>query len=513
MRSNMECRRCGCGSILSLRESCARCADKRRAELHASGLGSVERPRQSYDNGQHQGNATLYKKPRTGERPAWLDAGGINSVVRGAGTLRDGTPPYQRSELSLAAEAAEAWRKLTGSVPYAVATPNADMPEICWPAMKDPMAFSLELLTAAVPVHTLPKNHKCRWLPCAPISGGWVFPAAQEQGVRFRLAGGEVSFESRPSTEQLASEAAEQAHRLTGRVPYAVVTPQPEGGMVYWVLDGKAHQCHWVGGAERSVVMDGATSLRWQVAGGRVSVEAGPAHSDAVDAMQYMLGVDYGAGDKGAVVTATVFPGGVYRVDDVRELPGERFCGPPTPGQAAERDQLWRRVRARIEELTTKHEPPAVGAEVDYATALADMTRRQEARYSRENGSSRDVYRCRGDKLEFYYGYASAWKVSGLDAKTLATGVWRRLADATDNEPPAIGDEVSWEVAKADMMRRREARYRTNIPQTGWQREYTWSADHGQGSLVFRIPGGLWEGSQLSQRDLEDPLRRWVRLA
>jgi hypothetical protein len=480
MRSNVEWRRCPCGNLVGLRESCARCADKRRAELHASGLCNAERPRQPYDNGQHQGNAALYKKPRTGERPAWLDDGGINSVIRGAGTSRDGTPPYQRSELSLAAEAAEAWRKLTGSVPYAVATPNADMPEICWPAMKEPMAFSLELLTAAVPVHTLPKNHKCRWLPCAPISGGWVFPAAQEQGVRFRLAGGEVSFESRPSTEQLASEAAEQAHRLTGRVPYAVVTPQPEGDTVYWVMDGKAHQCHWVGGAERSVVMDGATSLRWQVVGGRVSVESG---------------------------TQT---GVLGFVRPLPKPPSERFCGPPTPGQVAEHDQLWRRVRARIEELTTKHEPPAVGAEVSWAEAERDMRARPEARYSRVSGSSRDVYRCRDDKLEFYYGHARAWEDSGHDAKTLATGVWRRLADATDNELPAIGAEVSWEVAKADMQRRREARYRTKAECP--DDEYAWS-NGPIGVLVYReVRDGVAGTWTVARRD-KAAGHRWVRLA
>jgi hypothetical protein len=371
MRSKTEYRRCGCGNLIGLRESCARCADKRRAELHASGVG---------------------------HRECWREFRGDGSVV--------------------------------------------------------------------------------------------VRPAAGVDVVGVPAGGIRLDYQPRPRRlEQLASEAAEQAHRLTGRVPYAVVTPQPEGDTVYWVMDGKAHQCHWVGGAERSVVMDG-----------RVSVESGTQ------------------------------PGVLGFVRPLPRPPSERFCGPPTPGQVAEHDQLWRRVRARIEELTTKHEPPAVGAEVDYATALHDMqsrpearyitsygmciyawhsvlcyafegrmeencfsldelseltwtrvpdgwsaplslsqevllrdlrssaklTRalpalgaevswaeaerdmraRPEARYSRVSGSSRDVYRCRDDKLEFYYGYASAWTGSGLEAKTLAAGIWRGLADATDNEQP-----------------------------------------------------------------------------
>jgi hypothetical protein len=75
-------------------------------------------------------------------------------------------------------------------------------------------------------------------------------------------------------------------------------------------------------------------------------------------------------------------PGVLGFVRPLPRPPSERFCGPPTPGQVAEHDQLWRRVRARIEELTTKHEPPAVGAEVSWSEAKADMQRRREARYN-----------------------------------------------------------------------------------------------------------------------------------
>lgn len=42
MRSKTEYRRCGCGAILSLRESCSRCASAERARLHAQGIGHKE---------------------------------------------------------------------------------------------------------------------------------------------------------------------------------------------------------------------------------------------------------------------------------------------------------------------------------------------------------------------------------------------------------------------------------------------------------------------------------------
>lgn len=66
-------KRCPCGVILRARQSCTRCTSEARARLHAAGLCDAERPKQPYDNGQHQGNAAMYKKPPLGKKPAWLD--------------------------------------------------------------------------------------------------------------------------------------------------------------------------------------------------------------------------------------------------------------------------------------------------------------------------------------------------------------------------------------------------------------------------------------------------------
>lgn len=56
MRSNVECRRCGCGSIIGLRESCTKCAAAQRARLHAEGVAGKERRGSGmYDNGSMVG--------------------------------------------------------------------------------------------------------------------------------------------------------------------------------------------------------------------------------------------------------------------------------------------------------------------------------------------------------------------------------------------------------------------------------------------------------------------------
>jgi hypothetical protein len=52
MRSNVEQRRCGCGSIIGLRESCLVCTSRRRAELHAAGYCRSDGTGQPYDCGK-----------------------------------------------------------------------------------------------------------------------------------------------------------------------------------------------------------------------------------------------------------------------------------------------------------------------------------------------------------------------------------------------------------------------------------------------------------------------------
>lgn len=267
MRSKVEYRRCGCGQLIGLRESCARCADKRRAELHAGGVAGSEQDEQ--------------RRRETRELWAKLDFSSELLKMPSLGTLRDGTPPYQR-------------------------------------------------------------------------------------------------------LEQLASEAAEQAHRLTGRVPYAVVTPQPEGDTVYWVMDGKAHQCHWVGGAERSVVMDGATSLRWWVVDGRVA-----------------LWVD----------ELTMYtPKLADRVRDANKQLGEMF----KTGQL------------KIYSSSAFPESPAIGAEVAWGEAKADMMRRPDARYMCRNMGTAWQYAWGGGSL--VCGAAGVtWSTSQMSDGTRESARWVRL--------------------------------------------------------------------------------------
>jgi hypothetical protein len=51
MRSSIESRRCGCNAIIGLRESCAVCTSRRRAELHMAGYCRSDGTGQPYDCG------------------------------------------------------------------------------------------------------------------------------------------------------------------------------------------------------------------------------------------------------------------------------------------------------------------------------------------------------------------------------------------------------------------------------------------------------------------------------
>lgn len=185
--------------------------------------------------------------------------------------------------------------------------------------------------------------------------------------------------------------------------------------------------------------------------------------SDAEDAMRYALGVDFGAGDKGAVVTATVFPGGVYRIDDVRELPGGQY------------DTAAREAVAALFRYLALFEP--------HRRALRALCLQMRGGRGRERiGSEQGLWNRVNERI-------AALK---LPAK---------------REPPAVGAEVSWEWAKADMMAREEARYRYRATRVNPLSEYAW-----QGRLVTLI-GETWHPSSWTERECSDPLRRWVRLA
>lgn len=108
-----------------------------------------------------------------------------------------------------------------------------------------------------------------------------------------------------------------------------------------------------------------------------------------------MLGVDWGHSDKAVVVHATVFPGGTYRIHDHTGLAKHE---PPTTG--ASDANLRALVGAGV-----RYSPP-VGAEVPWSVALADMQRREEARY--RSSEERYEYRFAG-AFEYRTGSHVPW--------------------------------------------------------------------------------------------------------
>lgn len=148
-----------------------------------------------------------------------------------------------------------------------------------------------------------------------------------------------------------------------------------------------------------------------------------------------------------------------------------------------------------------KHEPPPVGAEVEWSVAERDMRARPEARY-REFGVANDYVgefatRFIGDVC--WFGDPDVGWVDKNDDESRTGLRWRRLPDATTL--PAIGEECDWATAKRDMQQRKEARYR------GDGNLYAWS----HGVLVCKTPHDPWCTSLLTEEECGE--ERWVRLA
>lgn len=142
---------------------------------------------------------------------------------------------------------------------------------------------------------------------------------------------------------------------------------------------------------------------------------------------------------------------------------------------------------------------PPVGAEVSYEVALRHMREAPEARYERHAMRHVDVYRMLNGQL--CYQSAGLWcDVYLPDEK----GRYIRLPDATTL--PAIGEEVAWERAKADMHMRAFAVYRAKT----LSGEYTWM----NGALAHResVLGTVGEWQTVPSWDGAHELR-WVRLA
>lgn len=153
-----------------------------------------------------------------------------------------------------------------------------------------------------------------------------------------------------------------------------------------------------------------------------------------------------------------------------------------------------------------KHEPPPVGAGVEYAVALADMMARNEARYSCDRMLSRGfAYAWRYDGLWIYGAECPTGHASGmhLDEYSPHSFRWTRLPDAATG--PAIGEECDWETAKRDMLGRSEARYRPNYPESNVHSIVDGSLLYHVGSDEGPIGPGMHEAKARSHR--------WVRLA
>lgn len=176
-----------------------------------------------------------------------------------------------------------------------------------------------------------------------------------------------------------------------------------------------------------------------------------------VDVAGFFIGIDPGCHDTAVAVTSRRRADGAMEVVDVQRL--------------------------------AKHEPPPVGAEV-----------------SRASDQRCRCVECRFERMEITTGERGWYRATGrcLEACT-------KRHTPTDGAPPAIGEEVAWERALADMKVRREARYDyriLNMRAVGT--EYAWV---GFAVVTRRSSGFGWTPTCLTEAECADPERRWVRLA
>jgi hypothetical protein len=68
VRGGAFTRRCGCGAVIGVRESCAACASRQRAELHARGLAVREgrRPEDWFVPGAYEPTYALWSDETRG---------------------------------------------------------------------------------------------------------------------------------------------------------------------------------------------------------------------------------------------------------------------------------------------------------------------------------------------------------------------------------------------------------------------------------------------------------------
>lgn len=146
---------------------------------------------------------------------------------------------------------------------------------------------------------------------------------------------------------------------------------------------------------------------------------------------------------------------------------------------------------------------PAVGEQVDYARALADMQARPEARY--QHGFAENVYRwCNGYLVYTMPAFRGVDRVSANSVEANDAYKWQRLPDATTKpKAPEVRAVVDWGTAKADMMARSETVYQLTTDATT---RYAYI-----GGTLMCNPDGAWRASVMSDQTCQ--MRKWVRVA
>lgn len=226
MRSNVETRRCGCGVILGLREGCQRCADAARAKLHARGVGKLEcrRGYSDYGNGTwlpeaaqdeartqraHEALFGVQQSTRPNElHGTMVTEDNIRDAMRAvygekslqlfdaAKACQERAAPDPRtkagsSPLSQACAAAEEARRLTGVVPYAVATPRPERDMLYWQESR-----RIDWLSPPTEPVVIPQ-HRCYWERCGdgPADAGYVQVLRDKCWWSWRVVGGVIVFD------------------------------------------------------------------------------------------------------------------------------------------------------------------------------------------------------------------------------------------------------------------------------------------------------------------------------
>lgn len=409
MRSNVEQRRCGCGNIIGLRESCARCADKARARLHAERVGHREGWRSYRGDGSSLDEPL--QKPTVGNRPAWI------------GEQSDGLPGVDKS--------------LRNNQVYAVQLPSGRFATVQPAAGVDVQRDVVALQPPAKQPHLV---EALRTANKAVRDGRLVI---SEAGNRW------------PTREEMDAMVQEYIDRRAAAEPAKHEPPPCDHPRVLGA--GLCHDC----GAMVSKAEMRQTESR--LLAERHATEPLPYNANVAD---FFIGVDPGYHDTAVAVTSLRQADGTMKIVNVQQLTKHE---PPPVGaevsyEVAERHMFeapevryrcvqsnfdtqfrvdgarkllwsgagtfwqpesssptvldtltWQRLPdgiapvKRQREQWCVHEPPAIGEEVSWSEAKRDMMARKEARYRTK------------DDLPAEF----AWGHDTLVFRDLRLGVWQ----------------------------------------------------------------------------------------